>query len=287
MKYIIRLKKYLLLINMILVSLLAVEAQNLNQTMDFASRQFSMGNTAEAISLYQRVLFFDSLNIHSYNVCRDLASCYISVDNHSKAREFSRLAGNLAPSDSLKAEQIFQVAYLHLAENDYNYAIIELLGMNESESGYFQVKRNLYLGIAYFQQTDYQKSIDFFLRCIDSTDQERREELINILDEVRHIEKRYHPKTAKILSMILPGLGQLYCGEYKGAVNSLVLTAGLAVLYIITIENYSFFDASVSVLPWFQRYYQGGFQNAENATITRKQNRIKKQYHKILSVIQQ
>jgi tetratricopeptide (TPR) repeat protein len=281
------LKKYLLLIDgLILVSLFSAEAQNLSQTMDFASRQYQRGNTDEAISLYQRVLFFDSLNIHSFEACRNLASCYISVDNNSKAREFSRMAGNLAPTDSLKNEQIFQLAYLYLAEDDYNYALIELLGLEESGSGYFQMKRNFYLGVAYFQQTDYQKSIGFFLKCIDSTNRGSREELINILDEVRHIEKRYNPKTAKILSMILPGLGQLYCGEYLGAVNSLVLTAGLAVLYIITIDKYSFADATISVLPWFQRYYQGGFQNAEKAAIKRRQNRIKKQYQQILTVIQ-
>ena len=280
-------KKYLLLIDgLILVSLFTTEAQNLGQTMDFASRQYNRGNTHEAISLYQRVLFFDSLNIHSYEACRDLASCYIMVNDYPKARVFSRMAGNLAPTDSLRDEQIFQLAYLHLAEDDYNYALIELLGMKESESGYFRMKRNFYLGIAYFQQTDYQRSIDFFIKCIDSTNQKSREELIDILDEVRHINKRYNPKTAKTLSMILPGLGQLYCGEYKGAVNSLALTTGLAILYIVTIYNYSFVDASISVLPWFQRYYQGGFQNAEKAAIIRKQNRIKKQYQKILSAIQ-
>ena len=142
-KFIIRLKKYLLLIDgLILVSLFSAEAQNLSQTMDFASRQYQKGNTDEAISLYQRVLFFDSLNIHSFEACRNLASCYISVDNNSKAREFSRMAGNLAPTDSLKNEQIFQLAYLYLAEDDYNYALIELLGLRESGSGYFQMKRN-------------------------------------------------------------------------------------------------------------------------------------------------
>jgi tetratricopeptide (TPR) repeat protein len=276
----------MLISSLFLVTLFAGKAQNLRQTMDFASGQFKRGNTREAISLYRRVLFFDSLNIHSFNACRNLASCYFTVSDYPKAREFSRMAGNLAPTDSLRNEQIFQVAYLYLLENDYNYALIELFGMKESESGYFQMKKNLYLGVAYFQQTDYQKSIDFFLKCVDSTDFERREELSDIMDEVMHIDKRYNPKTAKILSIILPGLGQLYSGEYKGAVNSMLLTAGLAVLYINTIYHYSFVDASISVLPWFQRYYQGGFQNAEKAAVMHKQNRIKKQYHNILSVIQ-
>ncbi len=277
----------MLIDSLLLLSLLAAEAQNLSQTMDFATRQFDRGNTHETISLYQRVLFFDSLNVYSFDACSRLASCYILIDDRPKAREYSRMAGNLAPTDSMRAEQIYQVAYLHLAENNYNYALIELLGMKEPESVYFKIKRNFYLGVAYFQQTDYPKSIDYFLKCIDSEDLQKQEELMGILEEIRHIEKRYRPKTARILSMILPGVGQLYCGEYMGAVNSLALTAGLAVLYIVTINNYSFLDASVSVLPWFQRYYQGGYQNAENAAITRKQDKIKKQYNKILSVIQQ
>ncbi|HJX72442.1 MAG TPA: hypothetical protein VJ346_10830 [Bacteroidales bacterium] len=286
-KYITRWKKHSVLIsNLFLVTLFTCKAQNIEQTLDFGSRQFNMGNTQETIGLYRRVLFFDSLNIHSFDVCKNLASCYISVDDYPKARAFSKMAANFAPTDSLRADLIFQVAYLYLLENDYNYALIELLGIKESQSGYFQLKRNFYLGVAYFQQTDYQKSIDCFLNCIDSTSHERREELNRILKDIRHIDKRYNPKTAGILSMILPGLGQLYCGEYKGAVNSLALMAGLAFLYINTIYHYSFLDATISVLPWFQRYYQGGFQNAEKATIIKKQNRIKEQYHNILSVIE-
>jgi tetratricopeptide (TPR) repeat protein len=269
-----------------MLALFACKAQNIEQTIDLASRQFDMGNTQEAISLYRRVLYFDSLNIYSYEVARNLASCYISENDFTRARAFSKMAGNLAPTDSLRTSLIFQVAYLYLVENDYNYALIELYGIDDSQSDYFQQKKNFYLGAACFQQTDYRKSIDYFLKCVDSTGYDRREALNDILEEINHIDKRYNPKTARILSMILPGLGQLYCGEYTGAVNSFALLTGLAALYINTIYQYSLIDATISILPWFQRYYQGGYQNAETAAIIKKENKIKQQYHNILSVIE-
>ncbi|MBN2212990.1 MAG: hypothetical protein JW723_01995 [Bacteroidales bacterium] len=272
--------------NLIIIALCTCNAQNIEKTLDFASRQFNTGNIKEAISLYRRVLYFDSLNIYSYEVAGNLAACYISENDYNKARAFSKMAGNLAPADSLRTELIFQVAYLYLLENNYNYALIELFGINVPSSDYFLLKRNFYLGVAYFQKTDYQKSIDHFLKCTDSTNDAQREALNYILEEINHINKRYNPKTARVLSMILPGLGQLYCGEYKGAVNSLLLISGLAFLYINTIYHYSFIDASIAILPWFQRYHQGGYQNAGKAAIIKREKKIKEQYHNILSVIE-
>ena len=255
--------------------------------MDLADEQSEWGNLDEAISLYHRVLFFDSLINYSYEACKNLASCYILKKDFVKAREFSRIAGNLSPTDSMSNEMIFQVAYLHLLENDFNYALIDLYGIRDLNSDYFRNKKNFYLGIAFFQQTDYQKSYGYFAGCLDSTDSRSLKALKNVFDEVAHLEKRYQPKTARILSIILPGAGQLYCGEYKAAINSFLLTAGLALLAVNTAINYTFVDAAVSVLPWFQRYYQGGFENAGKATIIKKERKIKEQYQHVLSVIEQ
>ncbi len=255
--------------------------------MVYADQQSEMGNIDEAISLYRRVLFFDSLNVYSFEACAQLASCYTLKKDYVKAREFSKIAGNLASSDSLRNEMIFQVAYLYLLENDYNYALIELFGINDSGSYYFKSKKNFYLGISYFQLTDYSRARNFFSVCLDSADIKNQQLLDDIFNNIAHLRKRYNPKTATTLSVFIPGSGQLYCGDYKGALNSLLLTAGLAILYVNTAVNYTFIDATISVLPWFQRYYQGGFENAGKATIIKRERKIKEQYQQILSVIEQ
>lgn len=254
--------------------------------MAYADQQAGWGNYNEAISLYRRVLFFDTLNNSSAEVCKKLASCYIVTKDYVKAREFSKIAGNLANNDSVRNEMIFQTAYLYLLENDYNYALIELYGINDLGTTYFESKKNFYLGVALFQQTDYKESREYFAGCIDSADKESLQALNDVFDQIKKIDKRYNPKTAKILSIFIPGSGQVYSGDFKGSVNSLILTAGLAALYINSAINYTFIDATVSILPWLQRYYQGGYENAARSAIIKKERKIKEQYHQVISVIE-
>ena len=92
------------------------------------------------------------------------------------------------------------------------------------------------------------------------------------------------PKKARILSTFLPGLGQLYAGDIKNGINSFVLTGVLFVLGINTAINLTLLDALMTVAPWFQRYYMGGYNRAENIAAEKfkeKQNRV---FLSILSV---
>lgn len=264
----------------------AAWSQNISQTFEYAGQQLNRGNTGQAISLFRRVLFFDSTGTFSYEACKKLVTCYIYIRDYARAEEFSGFAANLAPNDSQSVEQIFQTAFIKLLKNEPEYAMIELYGISDSLSYYFQVKKNFYLGVTCFQLENYRNAIDYFVRC-NGADEKCRAILIDILKEINHIERRYNPKTARLLSIILPGSGQLYCGDIKGAINSLALTTGLVLLYINTAANYSFIDAAISVLPWFQRYYQGGYQNAAKAALKRRQKRINIQYQKILTVLDQ
>ena len=65
--------------------------------------------------------------------------------------------------------------------------------------------------------------------------------------------------------MIIPGSGQIYAGDWRNGLNSLLLTGGLMTLGIYTISAAGFIDGIVMVGPWYQRYYTGGFKRAETS----------------------
>jgi TM2 domain-containing membrane protein YozV len=75
---------------------------------------------------------------------------------------------------------------------------------------------------------------------------------------------RPNPKVASFLSMVLPGSGQLYCGEFKSGINSFLLTGTAITVYTLISIRYSFIDAILGVFPYYQRYYTGGVINAQN-----------------------
>lgn len=100
-------------------------------------------------------------------------------------------------------------------------------------------------------------------------DQERIVEYERALSAAQHP----NPNAAMIMSAVLPGLGQMYSGSKQEAVNSLSINAFFLALTLRTAQFLRPFDLIVAVLPWFQRYYVGGYNRA---SILAHQKQIKK-----------
>ena len=85
--------------------------------------------------------------------------------------------------------------------------------------------------------------------------------------------------------MILPGSGQIYSGDFKNGINSILLTGGLAALGVLMYNQYSLLDAFLAVFPWFFRYYQGGYEKAKNIAHDKRAIRRDKTYKKVLEIV--
>ena len=137
------------------------------------------------------------------------------------------------------------------------------------------------MATCYFGLNDFTNSRKYFVSCVDSIQ-------VNAIEKIfkdKHLNKP-SPKTALILSIILPGLGQFYIGDYREGINSFVLSMGLLFLAVETAVVYSLFDAVISVVPWYQRYFMGGYNNAENLAKIKLQNNRNEVYNKLLKVVE-
>jgi TM2 domain-containing membrane protein YozV len=136
--------------------------------------------------------------------------------------------------------------------------------------------KNFLLGITWFNELDFEASRMSFkeaLQADDIAEKNAVDSLFYALSKIKHP----NPKTAKTLSIFFPGAGQFYAGDIKNGINSLLLTGAFLALGISTAIRYSLVDAFGSVLPWFQRYYMGGYNRAERIAEERlreKQNKI-------------
>jgi hypothetical protein len=83
---------------------------------------------------------------------------------------------------------------------------------------------------------------------------------------------------------IIPGVGQLYLGEYEAAINSFLLTGFFTGLYIVAMGNLSLLDAVLSVAPWFHRYYQGGLLQAKALAIKKKEIKDSEYYNTLIDL---
>jgi tetratricopeptide (TPR) repeat protein len=273
--------KYLNLSVLIIFNLFAAQilsAQNFDETVSFADNQFKSGELATALKTYQRALFFSDGRRNLY-LFRQIAEISYLNNDYETAQKYYGLAFNQTGSDSLKTELLFNKASCQILNKNYQLALIDLFSVNDSAE-IIEKRLNFYLATCYFGLADFSQAKTYFETCMPVQD---TAELARLFTRKNLLSPS--PKTARIMCMIIPGLGQTYSGDLKSGLNSLILTSGLIALAVNIGIRYRPIDAILSVLPWYQRYYTGGYGKAEEIAIRRQQQKRSDIYNKILKLI--
>jgi len=235
-----------------------LSGQGLDDTRAFADRLYAAGRYGEALPVYQRVGFFTS-GTGDPGLLVKVADCFYFTGDLDRSLEYYDHAFYLETDDSLRTEILFGKAGCLLKSRNYYQALAELLGLESRDSCWYVKKLSFYLGMAWFGCGDYEQSCSCFEQAASSPE---------VALQIRNLfadRKLFHypnPATASWLSVFFPGAGQFYCGEVAEGFNSLLLTASLVGLGILMAYYVSPLDAVVTLFPWFQRYYQGGFRRA-------------------------
>jgi tetratricopeptide (TPR) repeat protein len=278
MKLRIRLLKLSVLIVFSVSVLENLPAQNFAETIKFADDQCLSGNLTSSINAYQRALFFSDGKDNLYLFSQIAELSFLKMDYETSQTYFG-LACNQSDNDSVKTELLFKKAYCQILNKNYQFAIIDLLSVSDTSK---QTKRrlNFYLATCYFGLEDYKNAELYFGYCIDIS---KKKELSDLFSNKKIFSPS--PKKARILSMIIPGLGQTYSGDLKSGINSLLLTSGLIALGINISIKYHPFDAIFSIFPWYQRYYTGGYGKAEEIASKRRQSKRNEVYTTIVKTL--
>lgn len=277
-----RLKKYIFTISFSLLFLIPGQAQNIDLTYRYANKQMYTGNYDNAIAAYRRVLFFDSTNHYDNRAYFQVAECYKETGELNKAHYFFDLAYNTARNDSLKNEVTLNKTYLYILQRQAGFAMMELASMGDSLNTHFRKEKQFYNGIIQFREENFEQSKQHFQEALMTKGKSSTHKLDTLYEELKDVNK-LNPKLARYLSLFLPGLGQLYAGYPKEAINSFLLSAGSWGLYFYTLQQYTLLDAILSIYPWFHRYYLGGHYRAGDLLKKKK----KKQRNQALTEILQ
>jgi len=266
---------------LIVFSLPAVQvlhAQNFEETINFADEQFKSGELATALKAYQRALFFSDGRNNLY-LFRQIAELSYFNNDYETAQKYYGFACNQSDNDSLRTELLLSKAFCQILNKTYLLAIIDLFSVDDT-SRIIKNRLNFYLATCYFGLEDFSQAKTIFKSCVALKDTSELASLFN-----RRNILSPSPKKAKIMSMILPGAGQIYSGDFKAGLNSLLLTSGLIAVGVNISIQYRPIDAVFSILPWFQRYYTGGYGKAEGIAIRKRQLKRNEVYNKILKLI--
>jgi len=263
------------------------QAQDIEKTFVFANELYAKKDYEGAANTYRRVIFFDKAELFRKHCYKNIADCLYETQKYEEAADYYELAFFQQRTDSTKAEVLFRKLSCFLILNNFEYAEIELLNLPDKLSAAQQRRKVFYSAILYFSTEKYEESKKEFLALVDTTDIESRNKIEGLFVKNDKVS-RLSPKRARILSTIFPGLGQFYAGDVKNGLNSIALTAGIATWGIVSaVRSASPIDALITMLPWFQRYYTGGYKKAETIAENQKKKRRAKVYNEILDEVSQ
>jgi len=234
-----------------------IAAQNdFDKQYDFAKQLFADEEYYDAVTELKRLLYFDESEAYNYQANILIGRSYKQGGKFADAvKHFTLAEISAANRDEIYYSRIENVR-VNILRKTTKQALDLIISLEDDEK--FSSKKdelNYWRGWAYMFADDWQNAA-FSFGKIDS------EHELKLLAEKVEGEK-YSVNFAKIMSMIIPGAGQFYTGEYVSGLLSLGWNVLWGYLTIKSFVDDRIFDGiMVGSLLWF-RFYNGNTYNAE------------------------
>lgn len=226
----------------------------------FAESLFAQEKYFDAITEAKRLAFFDSLEQYSFKVNNLIAESYRQGGKLSEAVHYFTKAEIAAKNEKDLFKTKIEIIKINILRHAFNLTDHQLNDM-EKDARFAADSSSLHYwrGWNYLFHDDWEKASEIFGK-IDSA-----AVLKNICEEVQ--KKKYSVSFAKGLSVVLPGAGQFYTGEYVSGFLSLGWNVLLGYLTVQAFSADRVFDGMVvGTLLWL-RFYNGNLSNAEKFAV--------------------
>ncbi len=229
----------------------------LSVQLDHANNLFESKSYFDAVTEFKRLQLFDTNKIYEYDSNFKIGISYKKGAKFDKAVNHLVKAINSARTDGEKFSAEIELVKTNILRKTTDNALTII---NQLENKYSSRERRneLYYwrGWAYMFADNWKMAASEFNR-IDSN-----HELKILSSEVN--DDKYSETFAKVISIFIPGAGQIYTGRYLSGLMSL----GWNVLWGATVFNAladeRLFDAAIVTGLLWERFYRGNIENAEN-----------------------
>ena len=247
-------------VNRLLFFILLVQIKILSQNyfieqLQLADSLFKSQNYFDAITEYKRLLFFDSLDHFRFYSNFQIGLCYKNGAKYSDAIRYFVLAEINATDDEDLFNSKIQQVRTNILRRTTSRAE-KILSEMGNDKRFEQHKNEIkyWRGWSFIFSDKWENAYRIFSEIGETN-------LAQICLNTH--DKLYSVEFAKYSSMIIPGLGQFYSGEYLSGLLSLAWNVFAGYLTINAFNQERIFDGIVTAnLLWF-RFYRGNFQNAE------------------------
>jgi len=234
----------------------------LQKQFNLAKSLYDKEDYFDAITEFKRLLFFDKDSTYTFEANYKIGECYKEGAKFSKAILYFTYAEWSANNTNELYNSRISIVRTNILRRTTSNAVILLDSLQKDPRFYNKLNDiNYWKGWAYIFADNWEQASEAFGKI------SKKQPLKKLCDKV--ISERYSVTAANILSVVLPGAGQIYTGN----ILSGMLSFGWNLLWgYITInsivENRVLDGIFVGDLLWL-RFYFGNLQNAKKFAIER------------------
>ena len=254
-----------LAVTLLLFTVVTVSASD--PVLDLGNHLFVLGNYDAAITEYKRFLFFNSDHPQASEAQFKIGLAYRAQKWWAEAVEAMIAAIQRTTETELQAERRVELAVTLIASGAYNLALVELIKADmQSQSARLRQRARFLRGVAYLYQFKWEQARSVFLAYFDAIPSAAgaAAEIDTFFAEALNLPQKSE-KAARLLSTLLPGLGQTYAGDWKNGLNALLLNGLLGYVTLDAAIDRDYDDALLSFFFLFYRYYAGNRHRAAEA----------------------
>lgn len=226
-------------------------------SLSFAESLYEQNDYYNSATEYERYLFYHNNDSLFSEIKLKLAKAYIMSAEINKAEKILQELS----SKKIKASQDAQLnlAKLYMLQGELFKAKIELndlLLFNINIQDTVKKESNLNLGYIALQEHEPNEAINYFNQAQDSF-------LIAQTKVITKLPKK-NVLLSQILSSIIPGTGEVYCGKYGWGILSFLVNSASIYGTIKCYQNKQYLDATLIFSLFFTRFYNGTRNNARD-----------------------
>ncbi|RKY63046.1 MAG: hypothetical protein DRP99_04840 [Candidatus Latescibacterota bacterium] len=249
-----------------------------------ADSLYSCGNYYEAITEYRRYLFFDPSGSGAGYAWYRIGLSYREMGEFGRALEAFKEARMYAATEDERERYRIEEALVLMAQGRWEPAQVSLLHVATfCRDPALRRRARCLLGVSYLYRFNWEEAERCLSSCLSPGDP-RLERIRVLLGKGRTLELK-SPKKAKLLSTFLPGLGQIYAGDWGAGLNALALNCLTSYLWGRSLLKGRYLDAAFWFTSLFLRYYRGNRFRAEKLAEERNLKVQRKLAEEILEIL--
>ncbi len=237
----------------------------------FAGNLFDAGNYQQAITEYRRFLFFHPQDSLGFFALYSIGRSYFELGEFQIASRALRQALRLPADPALKQKARYQLALVLVHDGKYDLAQIEFFKISRSGiAGDWRDAAQMLYAVMLLLKGQWDKADHAFAGFAEQVPRQTpaSEYLAAIRRDLSVLKDRPLIKstdTARKLSTVLPGAGQMYAGEFWNGVNALLINTGTSFLVWRELRDEDYSDSVLLFGLLWWRFYSGNRWQAEEA----------------------